>query len=144
LCAEEGLQRVIAPELPVQSYLLGSLQWSLDGETIYAAVVTATDDDHVAQYSIGEIPLTGDPPRLVPIARLLESESDLSWSDLPLLGISLSPDGSTIATALAEDDPDIAPDDRALYLVDMRDPDRRVTKIELPFLHPKAAADAEN
>lgn len=128
-CTDSGLQKVVAPELPSKVYRLGNLEWALDGKTIYAMVVTPTEDKDVQQFSLGEIPADGGPARLDPIVRVKTSSDNANL----FLQIALSPDGSTIATATAYlDEKQIEMADRGLFLVDLRDPERKVTKIPFP------------
>ncbi len=140
VCTKAGLQKVVAPELPVEQYRLGNLQWSPDGKTIYAAVLTPTKEKGVEQYSVGEIPADGGPTQLVPIAR-----GHSNTLDTPIiLQIALSPDGTTIATSTGYlGEKFIDREDRALYLVDVQDPGRKVTKIPLPPPQKAGASDEE-
>lgn len=127
LCTDAGLQKVVTPDIPAKEYSLINLEWSLDSDTLFASVEIPTEDKEIEQYFLGEISLQGGHTRLVQIARGKYS------SDGELFDISLSPDGSTIATATAFfDEDDIAPADRGLFLVDLRDPARKVTKIQHP------------
>jgi hypothetical protein len=66
---DSGLQKVVAPELPAKVYQLGDLEWPSNGKTIYAMVVTPTEDEDL-QFSLGEIPADGGPARLDPIVRV--------------------------------------------------------------------------
>ncbi len=95
------------------------------------------------QYSVGEIPVDGGPTQLVPIARVQGDISD--HLDTPIiLQIALSPDGTTIATSTGYlEEKFIDREDRALYLVDVQDPGRKVTKIPLPPPQKAGASDEE-
>ncbi len=140
VCTKAGLQKVVVPELPVERYRLGNLQWAPDGKTIYAAVLTPTEEKGVEQYSVGEIPVDGRPAQLVPIARIHSDDLDTPI----ILQIALSPDGTTIATTTGYVAKKfIDREDRALYLVDVQDPGRKVTKVPLPPPQKAGASDEE-
>ena len=130
ICTATGLKKVITPEFPTERYRLVNLQWSPDGETIYAAVFTPSEEEDFVRYSVGVIPVDGGPAWLLPIALL---KGGLRH-DTVFLQIALSPDGSTIATAIAhfDSDDDIAMEDRALYLLDVESSEPTVTKVPLP------------
>lgn len=141
LLMSTGLERVLPLEVPAQQYKLGNLEWSLDGKTIFVAVLIATGEEEVTQYSIAEVPVAGGPARLVPIAKVLGSIGD---GDEFFFQIALSPDGTRIAASTAHlDDDDVGAQDRALYLVNLRDPKRRVTKIPVPRAAQTAPAAAK-
>jgi hypothetical protein len=129
LCNDRGVEQVFKPELPAPGSRLGNLEWSRDDKTIYATVVTPTEKQGIVQYSLSEIPLAGGPVRLTPVVRAAVSSDD-AWMDFQ---ISISPDGSTIAASTAHfDKGHIDPANRGLFLVDVRDPERKVTRIQYP------------
>jgi hypothetical protein len=135
MCDDNGLQRVITPDLPTKAYEFGSLEWSRDGKTLYSTVVTPTEDKKIQQYSLGEIPVGGGPVRLTPMVRAHVSSDD---ADLEFQ-VALSPDGSMIAATTAYfGKEEVEPADRGLFLVDLRDPQRKVTKIQYPPMQPAA------
>ncbi len=134
ICNDGGLERVLKPEMPVKAYRLGNLEWSRDGKTLYGTVITPTENEKIRQYSLAEIPVEGGPVRLAPIVRSTISADD-SWMQFQ---ISLSPDGETIAASTAHfDKGDVAPAGRGLFLVDLRDPHRKVTRIQYPPMQPE-------
>jgi hypothetical protein len=129
---ENGIDRILTPQLPVQQpFKLGSVVWGRNGN-IYAAV--AIRDGDVAQYAIAEIPLAGGTVRLIPIARV---NWDLEASDFVdafslTSRIAVSPDGRTLAaTTTALREKEITVDDRALFLIDLADRTRKVTRIPM-------------
>lgn len=131
ICNDRGLERVLKPEMPVTSYRLGNLEWSRDGKTLYGTAITPAEDEKTRRYSLAEIPVEGGPARLVPIVRSMISDDD-SWAQFQ---ISLSPDGSTVAASTAHfEENNVAAADRGLFLVDLRDPGRKVTRIPYPPL----------
>lgn len=129
MCNRRGLEQVLKPEFADPASRLGNLEWSGDDNTLYAMVVIPTEKKGMVQYSLGEIPLDGGPVRLTPIVRANISSDDAL---LPFQ-ISISPDGSTIAASTAHfDKDDIEPSNRGLFLVDLSDPGRKVTRIQYP------------
>lgn len=144
LCTRAGLQKVVAPEFPVEQYRLGNLQWAPDGKTIYAVVLTPTGKKDETQYSLGEIPVDGGSSRLLPVTLIQADFPDEDNEPILALQIALSPDGATIATTTGPlDSSAIDREDRALYLVDVQDPERKVTKIPLPPPQKAGASDEE-
>lgn len=140
ICNDRGLDRVLKPELSAKAYRLGNLQWSRDGKVVYGTVITSTQDEQIRQYSLAEIPVDGGAVRLVPIVRSTIS-GDESWMQFQ---ISLSPDGSMVAASTAHlDKSKVAPADRGLFLVDLRDPERKVTRIQYPPMQPAAEKTAK-
>lgn len=126
-----GIERVVQPNIVASVYMLGNFEWAPGGNKLYAPVIAKNEPDKDWQFSIAEIALDSGGTRLTPIARVRGDD---------LLQIALSPDGSTIATTTA-DLKDVAMADRALYLVNLRDPKRAVTKIPMPGVK-KATAPA--
>ncbi len=142
LCTRAGFQTAVTPEFPAGQYRLGNLQWSPDGKTIYAAVLTPTEEEDVTQYSVGEIPIGGGPARLLPVTLIQADFPDEDNDPILSLQIALSPDGTTIATTTGHlDEKFIDREDRALYLVDVQDPERTVTKV--PLLPPQKAGASD-
>lgn len=126
MCGRRGLEEVFKPELPDPASRLGNLEWSRDGKTLYAGISTPTEKKDFSQLSVVEIPLAGGPVRLTPILRVQDA-SDEGFE------ISISPDKSTIAVSTAYADKDkIDSADRGLFLVDLHDSERRVTRIQYP------------
>jgi hypothetical protein len=139
-----SLEKVIVPDFAAAQYMLGNLQWSLDGETIYAAVATPVGEEDSIQISVGAIPVAGGPARLFPIVVLEGDRSENDEGDyfMPFYQIALSPDGTTIAVELANLDFDgNNADKRGLYLLDIQSPKPTVRKIPIP---PSAAGLKED
>ena len=152
----------LMPELSgVKNYRLGNLVWSHDGKTLFAPAITRGQGDNTYDYSLAEIPLTGAPGRLTrivsfhikkdeptadqakdqPAAGQAAEQSDLSEFDHSddngfvffSMQVSLSPDETMIAATPANmDKGSFAGPDRALFLVDLRRPTHRVTRIPFP------------
>jgi hypothetical protein len=140
----KGLTGTLTPELGgVKAYRFGNLVWSHDGEMLFASVITKGQGDTMYDYSLSEISLAGTPGRMTRITSF-HTKKDKQGNDQAdplefdagaLLGmqVSLSPDGSTIAATPANMDKDsFDRSDRALFLVDMRQPTHRVTRIPFP------------
>ena len=132
IVAGDKLQKSIPLELSAETHKLGNLQWSPDGKTIYAALVARIKDQNRFELGVAEIAVdTG----AIRVTRLLRGR--LKNMDTEILRlffqVALSPDGKTIAAAPTylweqlEDEKD-----RALHLVDLTTPDRKVTKIPVP------------
>ena len=136
LLAEEnkGIVRVLAPDLGVRPYKLGNLVWSSDGRTLYASAITIREQKDVLDYWLAEIPLDGRRARLTRIAPL-RSELNGEFQDMFQLSmsVSLSPDGRWIAATPAVLGRGTLDDrDRALFLIDLRDPGRPVQRVPIP------------
>ena len=132
IVAGDKLQKSIPLELSTETHKLGNLQWSPDGKTIYSALVARIKDQKGFELGVAEITVkTG----AIRVTRLLRGRwEDVDIEILPLFfQVALSPDGKTIAAAPTcflgklEDEKD-----RALHLVDLTSPDRKVTKIPVP------------
>jgi hypothetical protein len=128
-----GIEHVLAPQLLVQEpFKLGSLAWGRNGN-IYAATAIRVDDE-IAQFAIAEIPVAGGAARLVPIARVNWDIESSGFGDTFYLTerIALSPDGRTLATSTAAvAEKEITADNRALFLIDLTGPNRKVTRIPI-------------
>lgn len=137
----KGIARALVPDLGVKAYRLGNLVWSHDGKTMYASAITKGERENSYDYWLAEIPVAGTPGRLTKIAPI-RAEMNMSDDEFTSqfrvsMQVSLSPDGTWIAAApavLAKDT--LAERDRALFLIDVRDPARPVTRIPIPDLSP--------
>ncbi len=137
--SEAGLQETLVPKLPVEQYVLGHLDWSPDGETLYAAVFSPAKSSGFwifrgdrMMFSIAEIPMGTAPPRLTTVARMSGKFDD--WPHPYGTRIAASPDGSALAASTVVFElGDVKEKDRAPYLVDLKDPMRPVTKFPLHF-----------
>jgi hypothetical protein len=119
---------------------LGHVQWSPDGQTLYAAywrqAVSATN----CSFGVLEMPLNDRPMRHIPVLEGLGNGDD---SDIVFFQIGLSHDGKTIAVAstylTGDEKLEMRPEDCALFLVDLSSPKRPVLRVRLP-LPPKTGA----
>jgi hypothetical protein len=119
-----GFRQVLRTRPEPAGCIIGNLQWAPGGKLLYAVDLKGQAGSDTLQYSVGEVPLDGGPARLDPIARIQETSSkddDVYWNQ-----IALSPDGRRIAT--------MVPAVGALYLVDLRSPQRRTTRFPMPGL----------
>ena len=143
LFTQSGLQTVLKPDFGIKDPRIGFPQWAPGGKLLYLCVAALVKEE-VAQYWVAEVPIDGGRVRMTKIARF-KAESD--WDDeFPLsLQVSLSPDGSTLATTTAGlSEKYVAPETkRALYLVNLRDPRRTVTSIPAPISPAPAKAGKE-
>jgi WD40 repeat protein len=141
LLAEEGkgVVRVLAPESDVKPYKLGNLIWSSDGRTLYASAITG-EEKNTLDYWLAEFPLDGSRPHLTKIAHLRsELNDDFQTMFRMSMPVSLSPDGHWIAATPAVLGKDTLDDrDRALFLIDLRDPARPLQRVPIPHQPPAA------
>lgn len=126
----------ITPQLGVQPARIGNIIWSPDGQTLYAAAITAGSKEKTCDFSLAEIPVSGARGRLTRIASF--TCSDVNDSDTRsmldmVLPLALSPDGNWIAATPANcDTQHFAAPDRALFLIDLRHQSHRITRIPFP------------
>jgi len=131
---KKGVVRVFNPDLGRKPFELGNLTWSADTKILYASVLTRTDAKDVQEYWLAEIPLDGSRVRLTKIASV-NSEMNTDFEDVfhMAMDVSLSPDGRWIAaTPAVLGEKMLAPADRALVLIDLHDPARRLKKVPIP------------
>jgi hypothetical protein len=135
----KGVDRIIRPDFPAGCRIF-SLAWSADGGTIYAALVTPGADKNDQNLVIAETPVGGGPLKMDSLLTIARKMTDATESAMSL---SLSPDGKTLAisTGLVPPDSLKSEQDRALFLIDLTDPARKVTRVPAPAL-PKAAMKA--
>ena len=139
----KGIVRVVDPALGGKRFALGNLVWSADATTLYASALIATDTKDLHEYSLAEIPLDGSRVRLTKIS-LIHGPTDSDFMDAFRfsMDVTLSPDGHWIAaTPAVFGKKELDPADRALFLIDLTDPARRLTKIPIP--HQLAESDSE-
>ena len=70
LCTEAGIDRVLAPQLSAETFVLGNIEWSSTREILYAAAFTPTDLADVTQVSVAEISVDGASSRLIPLLEI--------------------------------------------------------------------------
>jgi hypothetical protein len=143
LLAEEnkGIVRALAPDLGVRPYKLGNLIWSSNGRTLYASAITISEQKDTLDYWLAEIPLDEGRVRLTKIASIRSELNENFQSMFHLsMPVSLSPDGRWIAATPAVLGKDTLDDrDRALFLIDLRDPARPLKRVPIPRQPPTAA-----
>lgn len=137
----KGIDRVLAPDLGVKPCRLGNLVWSSDGKTLYASAITKGEQENTQDYWLAEIPVAGTPGRLTRIAPIqAQMSDDLDSYFRNSMQVSLSPDGNLIAaTPAVLGKGTLAEGDRALFLIDLRDPARPVQRLPIPRQPPTAA-----
>jgi len=132
LFGHAGLERVLRPELPDKRCALGRPEWSGDRRSLYAPVLCPAKEDDESEYSVAAIPLNAGSRKveLTPVFQLpVGVDKDFASS----LYVSLSPDKHTLATATGSlESKHIGRADRALYLIDLQDPNHKVTKHLIP------------
>ena len=136
LLAEEnkGIVRALAPDLGIGSYKLGSLTWSHDGTVVYASTLSKGEMKNAWNYGMAEIPVDGSRARVRKIASLRREMSGDFESEFRMgMPVSLSPDERWIAATPAVLGKGTVEDrDRALFLIDLRDPTRRMKRVPIP------------
>jgi len=142
ILAASGLETILKPDFGVQNARIGFPQWAPGGKLLYLPVAAQVGPGK-GQYWVAEVSLEGGPVRMTKVAPF---NARKDWEEMfPLtLQVSLSPDGSTLATTTASlDEEFLTPETkRALYLVDLRDPERTVTSIAAPAApNPTAAKE---
>jgi hypothetical protein len=133
LFGKSGLEQIIKPEFPVEGCQVASVAWSADRKTIYAATLVPAKQNGRQDVAIAEIPVGGGPVRLTAMAHLAR-ERDRDNSPEIYLRVSLAPNGRTLAvtTGFLPSDWVINKEDRALYLMDLTDPARKITRFPIP------------
>lgn len=137
----KGVVRVLAPDLGVRPFKLGELVWSQDGRTLYASAVTLGQEKGVLNYGFAEIPVEGGRARFtrVSVVRSEFGKGDFDNIFRTSMPVSLSPDGRWIAaTPAVLGKGKIDDRDRALFLIDLRDPARRMKRVPIPRQPPAA------
>lgn len=133
IVAGSKLQKSILLELPPATHELGNLDFSPDGKTIYAALVTKAKGKRRYQLGIAEAAVSSGAVRVIPLLHVQLSDGTEESALLLFFQVALSPDGKTAAAS-----PTCFPEgyedekDRALYLVDLTTPERTVTKVPPP------------
>lgn len=100
-------------------------------DCVYATFRRAPEAGTNASYGVVEFPLNGTPPRWT---TLLTASGKGNEEAAMFFQPTLSHDGRTLAVAstyLLLQDETVKPDDCALFLVDLSDPQRKVTKVKI-------------
>ncbi len=130
LCTLTGVDKILRRDFGIPGARIGTPRWAPGGKLLYVTVAAEVPKGQL-QYWVGEIPVEQGKTRLTRIFRV---NAKSNWNEsLDFSRVSLSPDGRTIAITTADMPEDVvANEDRALYLVDLSDPRRTVTKIPSP------------
>lgn len=127
LFTRDGPQQTLFPKGLPQKFHFGNLQWSKDGLTIYALVVSPTSDEKAWQCSLAELRLDGSASRVTHLIQAMQKDLQY-W-----LEISLSPNGKILAfNPSIFVPPSIVEKDHALFLIDLRGSDRTIKRIPPP------------
>jgi hypothetical protein len=134
LFGKTGVERIIKPEFPADCRI-ASLAWAPDGKTIYAALITPGPGRNEQSLVIAEALPAGGPVRLDPVLTMAKTKEFVDSSETAM-SLSSSPDGKTLAisTGLIQADSLRSEQDRALFLIDLADSARKVTRIPVPGL----------
>ena len=124
-----ALERTIAVGSEESSITVGNAEWAPTGDTLYVAYTKKPAKEDNSQYGVLEIPVNGGEIRSMPLFTGKDDNDPLLFFQ-----IALSPDARQIlTTSLCLDDKAIKAEDRALYLIDLKSPSRKVTKLAVPF-----------
>jgi hypothetical protein len=123
------LDRTVVPRLPSNECKLGSFIWA-HADTMYA-VVGCPAAEGIMQISAAEISVNDGATRLTRVVRV-SSSGDVSDNFEQRIKVSLAPNGRLLAvTTTVLTDSDVTRDNRALFIIDMKSPDRHVTKLAI-------------
>jgi len=121
-----GIEKVMELRLEAGTQL-GALVWAADGSKAYASVFTPLPASEGLRFAVAELSADMASVRLIPIITVAElDDNDRSYESR----VALSPDGRKAAVSTAYWKKKGTR--RALFLVDLRDPARRVTAVEYP------------
>ena len=110
---------------------IGNLVIAPQADRAYAVGFGSRPGEIEKRCDLIEIPLDGTPARFIP---LFVPTASLEDSDLLCLQVGLSPDGQAAALAstyLTTDDAKVSADDCALFLVNLADRERSVTRVPI-------------
>jgi hypothetical protein len=124
--------RTVPLALEASAVKFGNAQFGPGGEVVYASFLQTGDETN--SLGILEIPINGGPIRRT---TLIGDLGKVSKESALYLEPEVSHDGKTLAVAstyLAFDEhPSLKAEDCALFLVNLTDPQRRVTKVPIPL-----------
>ena len=128
---KNGIERVLDVGIKERPYELGNLQWSRDGQTIFANALIQDEKSKTAEFVLVEVSVDGKGIRIDPI----EQGSKEQFGDGYLFAaqIALSPDGRLIAVP-KENVNEKKQGPPGLYLLDLSRTDRRVNFYPAPAL----------
>lgn len=107
---------------------VGSLEWARDDVTVLASV-TRKDDAGARTCALEELLISGSVGRSTKVFEIASPPDNMAGLALP---IAMSPDGRTVALGNGMT-PDLPESLRGIYLVDMTDKQRKVTRLPLPL-----------
>lgn len=132
ICNAAGVQKVVSPQLSYSEFHLGAPVWSADGKHIYVTGM-APQKDNWSMVFLADVDAESGRAKTTPIATVKTEGDDFYKSFYLLTHAELSPDGKTIAISTAGLEKDrVKEKDRALYLIDVTDGGKRVTKVQPP------------
>jgi len=131
---EEGKppKPVPVPRAKEEELTLGQVAFSKDGNALLAAFRLKTEGRKGQSLGIVEVPLDGNPARRTVLIKEAELEHDQT---LQFFQFGLSHDGKALAVSsayVAAANPDLGAEDCALFILDLADPNRKVTKVAIP------------
>jgi Tol biopolymer transport system component len=123
------LERTIAVGSQESGITIGNAEWAPNGDRLYVAYTKKTGTEDNCRYGVLEIPVNGGGIREMPLFSGTEADDRMLYFQ-----IALSPDARQIlTTSVCLEDKAIKSQDRALYLIDLKSPGRKVTRLAVPF-----------
>jgi len=125
------LERSLSLDAKSGARMIGNIELAADAQTVYASYLREIASDSSFELGILEASVAGDAMREIPLLRTPLQIVDLD-NDLPqfIFQIALSPDGATLAATSGLFH--VLSRERALYLVDLKYPGRKVTRMPIP------------
>jgi len=124
------LERFLSPETKTGASTIGNIEMAADGRTVYASFFREVASESSLQFGVLEASVAGDAAREIPLFQVRVDKGKMDQGS-PVFQVALSPDGTTLA-ATSGLFPMETSEGRALYLVDLKDAGRKVTRIPIP------------
>jgi hypothetical protein len=133
---KDAAERRLSVAATNEDFTLGNAVFLPDGGTVCYTYVSRQEPETNRTYGIVEIPVDGGKPRRTPLLRGPKDDQ------LGFFQMDLSNDGRMAAVASTYICAEKASDskDCALFLVDLTDPERKITKVPVPVL-PRKTTD---
>jgi hypothetical protein len=129
LFRNSAFEKTIAVGSAESGITLGNAEWAPNGDILYVSYARKSGSAGDCRYGVLEVPVSGGGIREVPLFGGKGTDDELSYFQ-----IVLSPDARQIlATSVCMKDEAIKSEDRALYLIDLTNPGRIVTRFPVPF-----------
>jgi len=131
----ERPSRTLSLGLGAEDLTFGNALFSPEGSVIYVSILAPAPEQDRLPGGLGflEVPVDGGAVRRTILA---QDSGDEDFETAAYFQIGLSGDGRTLAVSsafYAFDEQGLKPEDCALFLVDLADPNRAVTKVSVPL-----------